>query len=151
MNVAHANQSTVRARPMSSQPGTPEPRPIGLLSILLVVGLMAVACGILLMINGLWMPLSVLATSPFDSFLMPGLVLSVVVGGSLLTSALLVWRRHRLAPLVSAAAGAILLGWVVVESIMVRDGRPLQGAILVCALAVLTLSWRFWRRAPAPP
>jgi hypothetical protein len=136
---------------MSSQPGTPEPRPIALLSILLVVGLMAVACGILLMINGLWMPLSVLATSPFDSFLMPGLVLSVVVGGSLLGSAWLIWRRHRLAPLVSAAAGAILLGWVVVESVLVHDGRPLQGAILVCALAVLTLSWRFWRRAPAPP
>lgn len=121
---------------------TPGDRPVALFVLTLVVGLLAVPCGILLIINGLGMPRSVLATTPFDSFLIPGLVLSIVVGGSLLGAAWLIQGRHPRAWLASLAAGVILLGWIVIESLMIADGRGLQAFILVTALLIIGLAWR---------
>ncbi len=117
-------------------------RSVGLLALLLAVGLLAVACGIVLIVNGLGMPLSTLATTPFDSFLIPGLLLSVVVGGSLLGAACLIWVRHPLAWIASLGAGLILLGWIVVEAVMIADGRVLQAIILIAALLIVGLAWR---------
>jgi hypothetical protein len=122
-------------------------RPTALLSLELLMGFVALACGGLLVIDGMGMPVSVLADSPFDSFLIPGLLLGGVVGGSLLLAARLVWFGHRLGPIVSVIAGCILLGWILVEAVMVRDGRPLQAAVAVYAFTLIVLGWRFARRA----
>jgi hypothetical protein len=119
---------------------------IGLLSVELVVGLAAVPCGILLIVNGLGLSRETLAESPFDSFLVPGLLLTFVVGGSLLTAAFLEWTRNPVAPLASTGAGCVLLGWIVVEAAMVRSGRELQAAIFTLALLVMGLAWRQLRR-----
>jgi hypothetical protein len=55
------------------------------------VGLNAVAGGVGLIVNGLGIPKDQLAGTPFDSFLIPGLLLSIVVGGSMLGAAWAVW------------------------------------------------------------
>jgi hypothetical protein len=102
-----------------------------LLAVELFVGLLAVPGGVMLIVNGLGMSRAVLAHSPFDSFLIPGLLLSVVVGGSLLGAAWSVWRRHLLAPMASLGAGFVLLGWIVVEAAMVHVGRELQAVVLI--------------------
>src|SRR5438045_148507 len=102
----------------------------------LFVGLTAIPCGILLVINGLGMPKSTLAHSPFDGFIIPGLILSIVVGGSALKAAILVYRRSRFAPLRSKGAAVILLGWISIEALMVRDGRPLQ--LVIFCISLLT-------------
>ena len=120
-------------------------RPSALLAVELIIGLAAVPCGILLMVNGLGMPRDVLQDSPFASFLVPGFLLSFVVGGSLLSAAWTVWRRWPAAPLVSLAAGCILLGWIVVESVMVSDGRGLQAGVFALALLTIGLAWRLRR------
>lgn len=130
------NQSTL---PLVTR--TSRTRPRGLLAVLLGVGLLAVPCGILLIVNGLGMPLTVLAATPFDSFLVPGLLLSIVVGGSLLGAAWLVWTRHPRAWLASLVAGVILLGWIVVETVMIAGGRGLQALILIAALLIIRLAW----------
>jgi hypothetical protein len=122
-------------------------RPTALLSLELLMGFVALACGGLLIIDGLGMPASVLADSPFDSFVIPGLLLGGIVGGSLLLAARLVWFGHHLGPSVSIIAGCILLGWILGEAVMVRDGRPLQAAIAMYALTLIVLGWRFARRA----
>jgi hypothetical protein len=114
---------------------------IWLIAIELFVGLMAVPCGILLVVNGLGMSRDVLKDSPFDGFLVPGLLLTFVVGGSLLVAALLAWVGHPRARLVSLGAGCILLGWIVIEAAMVWSGRGLQVAILALALLILGLAW----------
>ena len=129
---------------------TPGDRPVALFVLTLVVGLLAVPCGIVLIINGLGMPRSILAATPFDSFLIPGLVLTVVVGGTLLGAAWLIRVRHPRAWLASLAAGVILLGWIVIESVMIADGRGLQVFILVTALLIIGLAWRE-RPGPACP
>lgn len=113
-----------------------------------IMGLNAVGGGIGLMINGLGMPHSVLTHSPFDSFTFPGLLLTGV-GVSLLTAARMVWKRRPLAPLASLAAGAVFLGWIVIETVMVRSGRELQIVIFLFALLTITLAWLMRQRTDA--
>jgi len=111
-----------------------------------VVGLSAVGGGIgLIATNGLGMPHSVLAHSPFDRFTIPGLLLTGV-GAGLLTAAWTVWRRRLLAPLVSLAAGCVLLGWIAIEAIMVRSGRELQVTVFAFAVLTIVLAWLLHRR-----
>lgn len=82
-----------------------------------------------------------LADTPFDGFLTPGMILSIIVGGGLLTAAWTVWMRYPLGASASLVAGCILLGWIVVEAVLIDDGRPLQATIFVLALMTLGLAW----------
>jgi hypothetical protein len=106
------------------------------------VGLTAAVCGVGLIVYGLGIPEEELDGTPFDSFLVPGLLLSLVVGGSLLAAAWTVWQRLPQAPLVSAAAGCVLLGWIVGEAILIDGGRGLQAAVLAFALLIIGLAWQ---------
>ena len=69
----------------------------------------------LVVANGMGMPRSWLAGTPFDSFVIPGLILLLIVGG---TQALAVLGQHRRQPWFLAAAGVAGFGmviWVYVE------------------------------------
>jgi hypothetical protein len=55
--------------------------------------------------GGDFAPISLLAHTPFASFLVPGLLLGGVVGGSCAAAALLAWRRSRAAPVRASAPG----------------------------------------------
>ncbi len=112
-----------------------------LMTLELAMGFVAFICGWLLMVNGLGMSRTTLVHSPFTSFLVPGLVLAVGVGGSMLLAARMIWFRHTLAPAMSLIAGLVLFGWILVEAVMVRDGRPLQLGVLAYAIAVIGLAW----------
>ncbi len=121
-------------------------RDVPLMTLELIMGMVALACGGLLIVDGMGMPQSTLDHSPFDSFLVPGLALGGIVGGSLLLAARLIWFRHRLGPLASLSAGIILLGWIVSEALMVPDGRPRQLGVLAYALIIVWFSWPARRR-----
>ncbi|HEV2072192.1 MAG TPA: hypothetical protein VGR29_01005 [Thermomicrobiales bacterium] len=123
-------------------------RPIKLLAVELFMGFLALTCGGLLLVDGLGMPESTLESSPFDSFLIPGLLLSGVVGGSMLLAARLIWFRRPMAPIMSLLAGIILLCWIIVEAIMVHDGRGLQVAVAIYALVTIAMASGFLRRNP---
>jgi hypothetical protein len=96
-----------------------------------------------LVVDDLGMPDSNLDHSPFDSFLIPGLILALLVGGSYLLAARLIWFGHRLAPYASIAAGMILLGWISIEALMIRDGRMLQAVVAGYAVVSILVAWRF--------
>jgi hypothetical protein len=115
----------------------------------LLMGISAIGGGVGLLINGLGMPHSALDHSPFDQFTIPAIILAAV-GAGLITAAWLVWRRHALAPLGSLAAGVTLLGWIVVEAVMVRDGRPLQVTVFLFALVITALAGLLARQHLAP-
>ncbi|TFC05532.1 hypothetical protein E3O42_02945 [Cryobacterium adonitolivorans] len=69
----------------------------------------------LILANGMGMPMSWLAGTPFDSYLIPGLILMLIVSG---TQALAVLGQHRRQPWYPAAAGVAGFGmvvWVYVE------------------------------------
>jgi hypothetical protein len=129
-----------------ARPANPEPRGArGLrwttLAVTLFAGMNAVGGGAGLIVNGLGMPTSELHDTPFDSFLVPGLLLALVVGGGMLAAAVATWRRTRRAAEVTIGAGAIMLGWIAVETVMIDDGRPLQIAVALVALVTLGLGW----------
>ena len=121
------------------------PVPTALFVTQLLMGAVAVLCGIILIVNGMWMPEDVLAHSPFESFLVPGILLGGAVGGSLLLAAWQLWLGASHASIASLVAGAILLGWISIESVMVRDGRPLQAFVLITSVVIIGLAWRFHR------
>lgn len=107
------------ARP--TVPGSEQAPPRRLWSVaLLVVGWFNLVSAVggalgLIFANGMGMPLSWLAGTPFDSFVIPGLGLLLIVGG---TQGLAVLLQHRRQPWFPAAAGVAGFGmviWIYVE------------------------------------
>jgi len=99
--------------------------PASLPRILLIVlgafsALSAVAgMGLLTIGGGAGLPDSYLG--PFESFVVPGLILGVVVGGTQLWSTVALIRRSSLAPLATAIAGFGMQIWIAIEVAMVHD------------------------------
>ena len=91
------------------------------------------------------LPLSALAGSPFDTYLVPGLVLFGVLGIGPLIAARLAWLRHPLAPVAAFVVGVGLLIWVGVEVAMIgySDEPPLQATygILGVAIVLVAIRW----------
>jgi hypothetical protein len=64
-------------------------------------------------------PDSYLDGSPFDSFVVPGLALALVVGGTHLAAFVMAARRMRWAMLASAIAGFGVLVWIFVQMVYI--------------------------------
>jgi hypothetical protein len=105
---------------------------------LLLVGLSAVAGGIgLLSPNGLGIPISDLAGSIFSSYLWPGIILAVIVGGTHLTAAWMLIRKSKYALEGVAVAGFGMLVWIFTEVCIVGYHSWLQPLYFALALATL--------------
>ena len=78
--------------------------------------------------NGGGVPLEHLANSPFSSYVVPGLILGIVVGGTQIAAAIALLARHRLALLLSAVAGFGMLIWIFAELAIIRQYSWLQAA-----------------------
>ena len=106
-------------RPTVPGTGRGQPRRLWWLG-LVTVGwfnlLSALSGGIgLLFANGLGMPLYLLDDSPFDSFIVPGLILLLIVGGTQALAVLLQHRRHPWYPAAAGVAGFGMIIWIYVE------------------------------------
>jgi hypothetical protein len=78
--------------------------------------------------------------SPFEDYFIPGLVLFLVVGGSLLAAAIVVFAGLRLARLVAIAAGVVVLGWLAAETLIIGYVSWMQPATTIGALLILLLA-----------
>ena len=135
---------------VGARPGRRSTVEIVLAGLLLAVALPAVAGGIGLLTGVIEPPAEDLADTPFDSYVIPGVLLAVVVGGSSAIASAAVWRRHRLGPAVALVAGLGLMIWIVVQMTMIQFS-PLQPAYLVAGAAIAALAivlLRPARRAP---
>jgi hypothetical protein len=105
------------------------------------IGLGAVICGALLVVapDGrlLRMPLEMLEGSPFRSFLIPGLILFLVNGVGNAVSAILCFRRNRIAGFTGMVFGFGLIIWIFVQVSMIGGGHWLQ--YLYFGLGILLL------------
>jgi hypothetical protein len=99
----------------------------------------AIGGGIALATGILPVPMSLLRNTPFDSYLVPGLFLGLIIGGS---SAVAIAARRRSATSLrlSAAAGLIMVGWIVGETILIEGFSALQGIYLATGVLVVALS-----------
>jgi hypothetical protein len=88
------------------------------------VGLTAVGGGIALATGaeGDRFPVSWLDGTPFDSYLVPGLILAIVVGGSAVTALVACWRSSRLAGAATVFAALALSGQILGELVLL--GQP---------------------------
>jgi len=117
------------------------------LELFLAVGALAGGAALVAGQRGEIIPLKVssLAGSPFDTFLVPGIVLFVVLGLGPLLAARLIAIRHPLAPLGVLVVGAALLIWLAVEIAIIgfSSDPPLQPIYLVLGvlLAIVGLAW----------
>ena len=82
------------------------------------------------------MPAELLEGSPFGSYLVPGLLLALVVGGLHVLAFILVARRRRWAEFASAAAGYSILVWIFVQMIFIPFS-VLQAVYFAAGLAEL--------------
>jgi hypothetical protein len=100
---------------------------------LTLFGAISAAAGAWLAISakGGGVPLEYLDHSPFDSFVIPGLVLGGVVGGTQGAAAIAVIARRRIALLLSTVAGFGMLIWIFVELAMLRQYSWLQTVYFV--------------------
>jgi hypothetical protein len=103
-------------------------------------GLSAVGGGVgMVVADGLSMPRSLLADSPFSTYLVPGLILCVAVGGpQVLASALLIAKRES-ALLWSAVAGFGMLIWILIEIGVIHAFGWAQSIYVVAGLLQLML------------
>ena len=126
------------------------------LDLILAAGALAGGLALMLGPRGeiLPLPLSLLDGSPFQTYFWPGLILFAVLGLGPPLAAFSAWRRDRFAPWLTLAAGVALLGWMLVEILIVgySNDPPLQPIYLALAFVIagVGFSWvRHRRRAPA--
>lgn len=94
----------------------------------------------------LGMPTTLLAGSPFNSFLVPGIILFTLVGVAPLIAAAITVRRQAFAPLAAVAVGLTLIGWVSVEMVILAGPGSLAWAfylVLGACIAAVGVAW--WR------
>lgn len=111
-----------------------------LVSVAIFNALSAIGGGIgMIVADGLSMPKSLLADTPFATFAIPGLILLVVVGGTQLVSAVLLFTRRESALLWSAVAGFGMLIWIISEIGFINTFNWAQTVYVVSGLLQLVL------------
>jgi len=139
----------------------PTPRPASISRRLPALGRLAVVLEIFLGIGALFggiqfilapdghllgVHLSMLAGTPFRSFLVPGLLLFIFVGLGPMVAAAITARRRAIGPLAAFAVGLTLMGWITVEMVIFAGLTSLFWAfylILGTVIAAVGAAW--WR------
>jgi len=113
---------------------------LGLAAVNAFVAVTAIGGGVALAtgLEGDRFPLEMLRTTPFRSYVGPGLILAVVVGGSAAVAAAGVARTARWGAVVSTLAGVVLMGWIVGEILLLdQPAEPTGIEALYLALGAL--------------
>lgn len=112
-----------------------------LISLLFVVAFTAIPCGMMLVIEPdgsvLQMSLAVLSSTPFYSFLIPGVVLSVFVGGVNAIALVMCLFKKPFQYRWAMAGGVILILWILAQLSMISGFHWLQ--LLYLGIGVLTI------------
>lgn len=116
-----------------------------LLAIVGAVALTSIAGGLAMALGTsggmpaeLQLPVDFLTGSPFNSYLIPGILLAVVVGGLHATAFFLLLRRRPHGPLVTATAGYSILMWIFVQMALIPFSA-LQAVYFAAGLAEVGL------------
>lgn len=115
--------------------------PRTIIGIEIFVGIWAIVGGIGLLTGSIGISEDYLDGTFFDSYLIPGLILMVIVAGALFWAATMMWKRLRWAPEASLGASFTLLIWIVVQLAMLGYISWMQPAIFATAVLLGALSW----------
>ena len=98
-------------------------------------------------------PVEWLAGTPFDSYLVPGLLLAAAVGGSAVLAFVAAIRSDPRWPRAAIVAGVVLCGWIVAEMVMLdQPTTPTVAEVgyLLVGACLVALGWRATAAAPEP-
>lgn len=110
----------------------------GLSLYLFIIGLSAVYGGwAIINTDVMKFPPDLLKTTPFDSFIIPGLILAFIVGGTQFVAATLLWIKNKFMYEATAVAGFGLLIWMTTEIYMIPTHHPIQ--IVYLGFAIMNL------------
>ena len=110
--------------------------------LLLFTGLISIISGIWMIVtNGMGMPVSWLEGTAFTSYLIPGLILSIVIAGVTILAGILLIMRKKGAIEASAASGFGLLIWLFTEMyILTTMGSHFLHAIIFTEALVILIA-----------
>jgi hypothetical protein len=117
-----------------------KPRRYMLGSLLLLMAINAFGGGFYAMAGAKDVPVEWLKESPFPDYFIPGLFLFLVIGGSALLAAVVVFSRHRLARRAALFCGVIVLLWILIQVIIIGYVSWMQPATAVAATLILVLA-----------
>jgi len=111
--------------------------------LLLIIGINALAAGYGFMADpsgaGLGITTDYLRHSPFSNFFIPGIVLFAMIGMLSFLAAIIVILRERHYQDLIFLQGMILVAWIIIQMILVRDINLLHIACLVIGYALTRL------------
>lgn len=117
----------------------------------LLVALTAIGGGIALVVgleSAERVPPEWLQGTPFQSYVIPGLILAVVVGGSAAIAAYATYVSRSAGGAASLLAAWLLMGFIVVEVLILNQPSRWTTTELVyffTGVVMVTLGWRLWR------
>ena len=110
------------------------------------VALTAIVCGALLVSypdgTVFNMSTALLKGTPFSNYFAPGLILCIVVGGTNLVAVLLNMQTHPLRYNWAIAGAVMLIGWVIIQMLLIAVLHWLQFVYLGIGLMMILLSWQ---------
>ena len=86
-------------------------------------------------------PTEWLEGSPFADYFVPSLILLVVVGGSFVMAAIVVFAGVRIARVAALTAGIVVLGWLAAQVAIIGYVSWMQPATAIAGVLVLVLAW----------
>jgi len=117
-----------------------------LAAVAVLTGSLAVLGGVQMIRDGFGMPPRWLSGTPLTSWALPGVLLLAGVALPQLAAAAMIVTRRRVALAGGYLAGLILVGWIVVQVVVLQRFFFLQPVIAVLGLAETGLAW-LWQRA----
>ena len=105
-----------------------------------LIGVAALGGGLNAMLGARGVPREWLQGSPFKTYLIPGLFLFLVVGGSMLVAAGLLLAESSAARLMSVEAGIVLVAWIVAQVSIIGRRHWMQPLSAVLGFAVVMLA-----------
>jgi hypothetical protein len=119
-----------------------------LIVLTIFLALSAIPGGVVLLANFYAPPVDMLAGSMFKDFTIPGLSLALIVGGSALFAAILLFRKSKFDILFSAAAGIIIMFFEFVEMLVIGSpagpARIMQIMYFGLGTAIVVVSIGTW-------
>jgi hypothetical protein len=114
--------------------------------LLLVVAANALVAGYLFIVDPsgvkLNIPLSTLSHSPFNNFLIPGIILFTMNGVLNLVAAVAIILKLKIHPLLVVWQGIILIGWVVIQIILLQNFNFLHLIMIIIGLTLFVFGNR---------
>ena len=90
---------------------------------------------------------TMLVGTPFDSFLIPGVLPFTFVGVAQMTAAALTVRRSPFAPLTAVVVGLVLVGWICGEMAILGGPQTLAWALYLVLGTVVAVTGVFWSKS----